>query len=151
MQGKITSICQHFKLPLEQILHVALFRSHSHLGFIHSNKLNSTRKGSWTLAHDPPHCYTAATLLSKILAWANDCSPKWSPATAAERQHCRDYPQKGPGRQPPCCGKAEPSPAPRQAARGQLASVPRNVPGHISSTSIDVTGRPMSWTEKEQG
>lgn len=49
MQVKITPICQHFKLPLEQILHAALFRSHSHLGYIHSNKLNSIRKGSWTV------------------------------------------------------------------------------------------------------
>lgn len=49
MQVKITPICQHFKLPLEQILHAALFRFHSHLGYIHSNKLNSIRKGSWTV------------------------------------------------------------------------------------------------------
>lgn len=49
MQVKITPICQHFKLPLEQISHAALFRSHSHLGYIHSNKLNSIRKGSWTV------------------------------------------------------------------------------------------------------
>lgn len=44
---KITPICQHFKLPLEQILHVALVQSHSHIGYTHSSKLNSARKGSW--------------------------------------------------------------------------------------------------------
>lgn len=43
---KITTICQHFKLPLEQILHAALIQSHSHTGYTHSSKLNSARKAS---------------------------------------------------------------------------------------------------------
>lgn len=44
---KITPICQHFKLPLEQILHVAVVWSHSHIGYTHSSTLHSARKGSW--------------------------------------------------------------------------------------------------------
>lgn len=43
---KITTICQHFKLPLEQILHATLIQSHSHTGYTHSSKLNSARKAS---------------------------------------------------------------------------------------------------------
>lgn len=44
---KITPICQHFKPPLEQILHVALIQSHSHIGYTQSSKPDSARKGSW--------------------------------------------------------------------------------------------------------
>lgn len=44
---KITPICQHFKLPLQQILHLAFVQSQSHIGYTHSCKVKGARKGPW--------------------------------------------------------------------------------------------------------
>lgn len=144
---KITPICQHFKLPLEQILHVALIWSHSHIGCAHSSKLNSARKGSWIW-----HALICTTKLSgRSLArsWPgptttlpNSLQPGLGRGNSAET---------APGRALPW--GEEPLPAVRQAVLRPSAAAPGNHPRHLSLTTTDatVTSHVGDWEGSQLG
>lgn len=94
---KITPICQHFKLPLEQILHLAFVQSQSHIGYTQSCKLKGARKGVW-MWHMTV-CTTTLAGHSLPSSWPGPTAPCPAPAAAQEGQPCRHHGQEGPGRQ----------------------------------------------------
>jgi len=130
---KPTPICQHLKLPLEQILHVALVQSHSHIGYTHSSKLNRARTGSWIW-----HVMISTTKQlrqSSASFWPGPTTT--FPNDLQQRQYRRACPDRG-WRAALRCRQGS-ARQPRAGCPTPASRSPRDVPRHASSTSTDTT------------
>lgn len=133
---KITPICQHFKLPLEQILHLTLVQSQSHIGYTHSCKLKGARKGPWIW-----HTIVCTTkLVGHSLAsfWPGptptfpSLHPQLRRVSPAETIARRALAARH------CFEEGQPAPAGRHCL-APLATVTRGVSRHLLLPSTDIT------------